>query len=112
MTPQNPETHLPDVLRDSKLPWKPRHPDQAKTPGPDDSWTADLHSLEFRLQVNIWEDEAPMYELRLVNTAVDREVSSWELPSLLEAAVSADSLLRTRLDSLLLQARRRLHDAA
>lgn len=112
MTPENPKTQLPDALRDSKLPWLPDDPLQARAPGPHDSWRAQLGALELRLGTETWEDEPSSYSLRLINAALDREVSSWELPTLPQAALVADSVVQTRLDDLLLHVRRRLHAAA
>jgi hypothetical protein len=112
MTLENPETHLPDVLRDSKLPWLPDDPLQARAPGPHDGWTATLGALQLRLMVETWEEEPSSFELRLVNTVSDREISCWTLPSLPDAALVAHSVLQMRLDDLLLHVRRRLHAAA
>jgi len=112
MTPENTKNQLPDALRDSKLPWLPDDPGQARAPGPHDSWRAPLGALEMRLSIEKWEDEPPSYSLHLVNTVLDSEISSWELPSLPQAALVADSVVQTRLDDLLLHVRRRLRAAA
>jgi len=112
MTPPTLHDLLPDVLRRSELPWRPVHDDQAPVPGPDDAWTAPLGGLELRLDVHVWEEQPPMFQLRLVNTVLGREISSWDLPTLPQAVFSAEALVRTRLDELLLDARRRLRAAA
>lgn len=47
---QTPDPRLPQVLRDSKLPWKPRFEDQAPAPRPDDAWTAHFGGLCLELE--------------------------------------------------------------
>lgn len=118
--PTPPDELLPDVLRSSWLPWHPDFDDQAPAPRDGDSWTATLGSLELRLCVSVWlpdhddplEETSTTVELRLWNLLTNRELSSWHLESLREASTSAEALLRTRLDDLLTEARRRLQHAA
>lgn len=115
-----PDQTVPDALRNSWVPWRPMFDDQARAPRDADSWRATVGALELRLGLTVWPDDPlePGYgsqtivDLRLWNTLADRELSSWHLRSLQEAATSAEALLQTRLDALLTEARRRLQDAA
>jgi len=120
MTLEDPKTHLPPALRDSKLPWQPLFDDQAPCPRCGDSWTAHLGLLRFDLHVD-WDswrrqdgpsNEPPAWQLRLVNTHLDRETSSWELPSLETAAHVARSVHQLLLQELVTEARHALPHAA
>lgn len=116
MTPRHPETHLPDVLRSSKLPWLPDDPSQAACPRGGDGWRARLGELRFELHVDhdppgspLHDPRgAPSFQLRLLNTHLDRETSSWELDSLETAAHVADSVAQMLLDTLLDEVRHAL----
>lgn len=106
-----PDEHLPDALARSTLPWRPVHDHQARAPRDGDGWTAQLGGLQLLLLATQWANNPPLLELRLVNSLTDREISCWHLPTLLHASIAAESVVRTRLDDLLQDVRRRLHDA-
>ena len=114
MTPQDLETHLPDSLRDSKLPWLPDDPHQARCPRCGDGWTARLGELRFELCVD-WDSwrrqdgpssELPEWQLRLINTHLDQEKGSWTHSSLETAVQVAESIHQLLLGELLQQVRR------
>lgn len=117
MTPEHPEDHLPDALRASKLPWLPDDDGQAAAPRGGDGWRARLGELRFELLVDHdppdspFESagEPPTFQLRLLNTHLDRETSSWELDSLETAAQVADSIRQMLVQELLHEVRRALH---
>lgn len=113
MTLPDPETHLPDALRDSKLPWLPDDPHQARCPRCGDGWKARLGELRFELTVD-WDSwrrqdgpssELPEWQLRLVDTHLDREKGSWAHSSLETSVQVAESIHELLLDELLQQAR-------
>lgn len=100
MTLAKPETHLPNSLRDSKLPWKPLLDDQAAAPRDGDGWTATLGDLrlELELESDPLEPGPPSLSLRLV--AHRREVRRWSPSSLTEAAYTSEALVDLLLEQL------------
>lgn len=110
---------LPPVLRDSKLPWVPDSEEQAPAIRDNDGWTASLGHLKFQLDV-YWDsvyrfegpsDEPVWFNLRLHNTAIDKELGYWEFPRLDIAAYVAETLHQERLDAVISSVNKQLQDA-
>lgn len=119
MDPTTTENHLPAVLRDSKLPWKPVWDDQAAAPRDGDSWKATLGHFRLELDAHDYScfgsPPGLTYSLRLIYALYDREHSSWDLDKLQDAVLIAESAHQMLLDALLRElhsARKALHDAA
>ena len=113
------KTCLPPVLRSSKLPWEPISDDQAPAIRDDDGWTAYVGHLKFSLDV-YWDtmnrdngpsDEPVDFQLRLHNTATDKELGYWELPRLDIAVHVAQALLEERLQAAMTTINKQLQDA-
>lgn len=113
------KTCLPPVLRESKLPWKPLYDDQAPAIRDNDGWVAQLGFLRFTLDV-YWDtvnrDDGPSnapidFQLRLHNTATDKDLGFWEFPRLDIAVHVAQTLHQERFEAVITSINKQLQDA-